>query len=238
MTIIPLTRWLALGWRRRCVTAPRGLTLGMYLSLFKYYRQCYLDLIDEADFAEAQKQGWSHVVHRYFDRIELGLTTAWADSSSSDRLHELQVANRFLANEKNKYLTIFESLHDPVILLDQSGAITNMNHAAATLFVGALHPGDVYYGNSPSWRQVERAEGMAWLDAALMDFTGAGHSRLEFAQTLSTSAGERYFLIKLEQMLDVSDKFMGVVVLLNDLTERRRAEGAPEGAYRRAVHTL
>ena len=62
----------------------------------------------------------------------------WAEATKQGRLNELQATNRFLANEKNKYLTIFESLHDPVILLDNNSNVTNMNHAAAKLLIGPL----------------------------------------------------------------------------------------------------
>ena len=85
------------------------------------------------------------VVDRCFDRIELGLCTEWSVATHNEHLDELQASNRFLANDKNKYLTIFESLHDPVILLDGENRVTNMNHAAAKLLIGAAVPGDSYY---------------------------------------------------------------------------------------------
>ena len=53
----------------------RGLTLGMFLSLFKYYRQCYLDLIETAAFDSETKWRYGYIVGRCFDRIELGLCT-------------------------------------------------------------------------------------------------------------------------------------------------------------------
>ncbi|MBW7882083.1 MAG: GAF domain-containing protein [Caldilineaceae bacterium] len=199
----------------------RGLTLGMYLSLFKYYRQSYLDLISQGEFDAQQLARYRYFVDRCFDRIELGMTVAWSNSGEEERLHELQVTNRYLANEKNKYLTIFESLHDPVILLDREGRVSNMNHAAAALFLGATHPGDIYYGccgDGPF------PHGLDWLGALLSRFVAAGRSRLEVEQALATTSGSRHFLIKLEQMLDVSEKFSGVVVLLNDITARKQAE--------------
>ena len=198
----------------------RGLTLTMYMSLFKYYRQAYIDLIQQANFAAEQSQHYSTFVNRCFDRIELGMISAWTSPAESERWQELQRANRYLVNEKNKYLTIFESLHDPVILLNHSGQVTNLNHAAAALFTKAQHPGDIYYGDVPCTPTFE------WLAPSLSQLARGGQDKLQFEQTLVTNAGARYYQIKVERMLDVSERYVGSVVLLNDLTERKRTERA------------
>lgn len=195
----------------------RGLTLGMFLSLFKYYRQCYLDLIHQADFDQAAQNKYAYMVGRSFDRIELGLCTEWTESTNQERLNELQASNRFLANEKNKYLTIFESLHDPVILLDSQNEVTNMNHAAAKLLIGSALPGDIYYDpeqNKPT---------LPWLIDELNAFYQSDANTLNVEKTFNTAQGMRFFNVKLERMLDISEKFSGVVVLLYDLTESKRA---------------
>jgi signal transduction histidine kinase len=195
----------------------RGLTLGMFLSLFKYYRQCYLDLIQTADFEPETQRRYNYIVSRCFDRIELGLCTEWAEATKQGRLNELQATNRFLANEKNKYLTIFESLHDPVILLDNNSNVTNMNHAAAKLLIGSALPGDIYYDpeqNKPS---------LPWLTKELTTFFQSDVNTLNVEKSFNTAQGVRVFNVKLERMLDISEKFSGLVVLLYDLTESKRA---------------
>jgi signal transduction histidine kinase len=194
----------------------RGLTLGMFLSLLKYYRQCYIDLIRHAEPDTVPQEQYRRLVNRCFDRIELGLCTEWSVATQNARMSELQTSNRFLANEKNKYLTIFESLHDPVVLLDDHGRVTNMNHAAARLLIGAAVPGDVYYDPQPT------AASLPWLTAELQAFSESEVDTLNFEKTFNTNSGLRYFDVKLERMLDISEKFSGVVVLLNDLTERKR----------------
>lgn len=196
----------------------RGLTLAMYMSLFKYYRQGYIDLIQQAPFALEQSRHYCAFVDRCFDRIELGMISVWISQGEEERFQELQSANRHLANEKNKYLTIFESLHDPVILLDRCGRVTNLNHAAAALFTTAQHPGDIYYGDVPCTPAFE------WLAPSLLQLASGGQDKLQFEQTLVTNIGARYYQVKVERMLDVSERYMGSVVLLNDLTERKRTE--------------
>jgi signal transduction histidine kinase len=195
----------------------RGLTLSMFLSLLKYYQQSYVDLIMQSELSSERRGHYRLFVERCFDRIELGLLTEWTAASEKDRLRELQTANRLLANEKNKYLTIFESLHDPVFLLDSCNHIANINYAATQLFFGGGVPGDGYYDGPPS------IESLPWLTEALTELAVGRQTSLSFERVLDTTAGVRHFHIKLEQMLDVSEKFSGTVVLLNDLTERKRA---------------
>jgi len=195
----------------------RGLTLGMFLSLFKYYRQSYIDLIQKADFDPETGRRYEHIVARCFDRIELGLCTEWAEATNKERFNELQASNRFLANEKNKYLTIFESLHDPVILLDNNNEVTNMNYAAAKLLIGSALPGDIYYDPE------QNMPALPWLVSELAAFSQSGLATLNFEKALNTTQGLRVFSVKLERMLDISEKFSGVVVLLYDLTESKRA---------------
>ena len=130
-------------------------------------------------------------------------------------MEALQSTNRFLANEKNKYLTIFESISDPVILLDATGRLENLNHAAITVLLGEKDPGAYYYGE----RDVVGL--FPWLPAVLKehDVSGGAH---ELELDIKTTRGLRRFQCKLTPMLDISEKFTGTVVILTDVTERER----------------
>ena len=55
-----------------------------------------------------------------------------------DELKKLEEKIRLVTHEKNKYLTIFESLPNPVILADEKNQFEYMNHAAALLFENSL----------------------------------------------------------------------------------------------------
>jgi signal transduction histidine kinase len=195
----------------------RGLTIGMFMSLMKYYQQSYLDLIDQSGFGPKTRKHYRYFVERCFDHIELGFCTEWAAATENEQLEALQAANRLMTNEKNKYLTIFESLHDPAILLDRNNRVINMNHAAATLFTGASIPGDIYYD------QHYTAGALPWLAEELAALAVSEEPKFSCEKTFETPEGLRSFDVKLERMLDVSEKFSGTVVLLYDLTEHKRA---------------
>ncbi|MGO8880257.1 MAG: hypothetical protein ACLQMS_12205 [Desulfomonilaceae bacterium] len=104
----------------------RGIALGMFLGLLKYYRQTYIDLVDEAGLDSQYRSRYHLFVERCFDRIEIGVSVEWASGTGEGRLDELQATSRFLTNEKNKYLTLFESLASPVFLLDNNNRIDNV----------------------------------------------------------------------------------------------------------------
>ena len=93
----------------------RGVSLAMFLGLMKYYRQSYLDLLADQDWPPPTGEHYALFVNRVFDRIEIGFTTEWAGGNSERTAHELQVKNLFMTNEKNKYLTIFESIPSPCL---------------------------------------------------------------------------------------------------------------------------
>lgn len=123
---------------------------------------------------------------------------------------------QILAHEKNRYLTIFESITDPVFLFDRDNRIENQNHAASELFFGDNVPGAAYYDEHNSRASLPFIAD----ELALLDHNG--QRQVVFEKEVQTSKGIQHFLVKIEQMLDVSEKFSGKVVVLNDITERKR----------------
>ncbi|WP_316858898.1 ATP-binding protein [uncultured Cohaesibacter sp.] len=198
----------------------RGVTLTLFLGLIKYYRQAYLDLILEQDYPREQRERYRLFVHRFYDLIELGFCSEWTVMSESEKLTEIQKENRRITNEKNKYLTIFESLKDPVILLDETGAMQNINFAAHALFVSAKDPGAVYYGNR------EFADLEKQVTRLILDHQGED----VFETDLQTCDGIRSFDVRIQPMLDFSEKFLGTVLILNDITEHKKAKEEAEAA--------
>lgn len=195
----------------------RGITLGLFMGLMKYYRQSYLDLIDVGELPPERVPRYLEFVNRFFDRVEIGFCSEWASQSESELVLEARDKNRALTHEKNKYLTIFESLKDPVVLLDKSGQIDNTNRAAAELFGGSDVPGAGYYG----------ANNLPLLEGALSTLAGQSGEHV-----LRTSLGLRCFEVKSQTMLDVSEKFAGTVLIFNDVTDHKHALELAEQANR------
>jgi signal transduction histidine kinase/CheY-like chemotaxis protein len=186
----------------------RGITLGLFLGLMKYYRQSYLDLLDLGDLPHEHLPRYREFINLFFDRVEIGFCSEWASESESALLVSAREQNRAITHDKNKYLTIFESLMHPVVLLDQAGQVDNANRAATRLFGGSAVPGAGYYGpvNLPLLE--------ASLDVLL------GH---DGEHVLTTIVGPRCFEVKSQPMLDVSEKFAGTVLIFNDISDYKQA---------------
>lgn len=198
----------------------RGVNPGMFLGLMKYYRQSYLDLIDQHSPDPASRRRFALTLNRFFDRIEIGLMTAWIAPDKNDSIADLQRANRRITNEKNKYLTIFESFQSPVAVFDRNRRIDTVNHAWATLFGGATVPGADYY------EETRIQPPVAWLSTEIDRFIASGKAEETIEKSVQTALGSRHLSIKMKRMLDVSEAFSGCVVILDDVTEQRQAESA------------
>ncbi|MCC7573409.1 MAG: PAS domain S-box protein, partial [Candidatus Methanofastidiosum sp.] len=191
----------------------RGVTLSMFLGLMKYYRQSYLDLISQTDFDNNDKNKYLTFTNRFFDRLEIGFSSEWSESGAKDLIEDLQSKNRYMTNEKNKYLTIFDSLNAPMFFLNERSIIENLNHAASEYFDSYQTSGEKYY-------EIEKKEmKLNFLEAEILEFRASNLEKTEFEKYILTKKGLCYFQVKMKKMLDISDKFFGTVIILNDLTE-------------------
>jgi len=201
----------------------RGISLEMFLSFFKYYRQTYFDLVreyvDDIDLV-FEYQLW---VNRYFDHNEIAYIQEWTTNTDEALIAEMQSTNMRMTNEKNKYLTIFESTPNPVVILDAEHRCINLNHAAQRLFMEEeKSPGFAYYteGEYPYI-----SDFLPWLSRELFDFISGDRIELDMEKDYeSTVQGVRNLSIQFHRMLDVSNKFEGTVMIFNDLTEYKKIE--------------
>jgi diguanylate cyclase len=198
----------------------RGVTLPMFLGLMKYYRQAYLDLIAESNLDEPTRLLFTHVVYRFYDRVEIGFCDGWASTSKSETMHQLEERNRFMTNEKNKYLTVFDSLRVPVLLLDKDGRVDNANATAVGLFGLGSSSGAAYYSGRG------RGQLFAPLAEEIATFVSSSAAEKDVESALETTEGAGQFLVSLKRMLDVSGKFEGFTVILTDISLQKQSEEA------------
>ncbi len=207
----------------------RGVSLPVFLGLMKYYRQSYQDLAGASELSAAGKAGARVWIDRFFDRVEIAICNAWAvPGNQKDRLAELQSANRHITDEKNKYLTVFESIATAAILLDDDNRIVNLNRTAALLFGLKTTRGGHYYKGRPGDPAPSSENGdfeklevlRERLSEELGAFARSRETVREFEKFMETAAGRRFFNVRFSRMLDASARFSGSVVLLEDLTDQ------------------
>jgi len=198
----------------------RGINLGMFLGLMKYYRQSYQDLIKESEFNSQEKQIFSNIINRFFDRVEISFCIAWTSSNEGQFISELQDRNRLMTNEKNKYLTFFESLSDPVLIVDSAGKIENINFSASALFFNDSVPGERYYAHDK--RDIRFIEKFPWLANDYDDFIQSKKEKAVSEKYLE--AKKKYFHVIFSHFLDISGKFSGTIIIIVDMTKRIQME--------------
>lgn len=185
----------------------RGVNFAMFISLFKYYEQTYHNLIEENQHLFNDRSYFDKYVKEFFNRVEIAYSIEWHGRSSEDQIHDLSEQNRTLANEKNLYLTIFDSLGVAIILLDKNGSLINYNPEASEILVGhRQRSGAFYYEKNKTVQTPE------WLLALLVE------SKETFHYETTINSEDKVFDGIVMQMNDISGKFAGYVVTLNDMT--------------------
>lgn len=202
----------------------RGVRLDMFLGLMKYYHQSYHDLIAQSNFKPAEKNQYHTILNRFFDRVEIAFCTTWASFTQDQLINELQVKTRQMTNEKNKYLTIFESLSMPVFIVDTFGKIENMNHAASSIFNTNTVPGAKYYKDHKE--DLFFTQEFPWLKDMYEEFVKG--NEIKFSCEKSVGVQEQYFYVSCCRSLDISGKFLGAIVIIEDITSRKKLENELE----------
>jgi PAS domain S-box-containing protein len=197
----------------------RGVSLPMFLGLLKYYRQSYMDLIEQEIEQGPYRDKCRIKTERFFDRMELGFCTEWCSQTENSKLKELQSKNREILNEKNRYLSIFETIHAPVVLVNEENRVENYNQAWNELFEESSVPGSIYYN-----RDISPKKKMPGFIDEILPALRNDINDYTLEKNLVTKNGVRVFLIRIKRMLDISDKYRGMVIILNDITDIKKAE--------------
>ncbi len=198
----------------------RGISIAMFMGLFKYYRQSYLDLLDQGGFTLEENEWIGKYLHRFFDRIELGLCSEWMSFSNTERIAEMQMANRIMTNEKNKYLTLFESIPQPVILLTTEGIIDRINQAAAQWLMitdNRFYSIDTLDEINSSLQEKKYDTIFPWLQGFLNNL---GQDRKMITEHRRILKNDRQLEIDVlcSAMCDISSKFNGYILIFFDRT--------------------
>ncbi len=195
----------------------RGVSLELFLGLYKYYSQSFQDIITESDRDKSEKELFSSWIKSCFWYIEISYLREWTGKKSEELLEELRNTNIYMTNEKNRYLTVFESLASPVVLLDENHEIVNLNHSALKIFFNREIPGDMYYGD------IDKS-GMIPDLAFFMEEIKLNQNDFLAEKKMNTYEGVRYFEVKTKGMLDISRKFGGRTIIFSDITKRKEYE--------------
>ncbi len=123
-----------------------------------------------------------------------------------------------MGRDRDRYLTIFEIIPNPAFILDVENRIETINNVAFDLFRDLLPTGVDYYG------KVRLDDVLPWIREDLGAFVTGDALEKSFEKDVETRRGLIHFQIKLKRMLDLYEKFVGTIVLLNDISYLKQAE--------------
>jgi len=120
-----------------------------------------------------------------------------------------------------------------------------MNHAAMRFFHGPNLPGSYYYDVTPNRNASDSpTDGhqlrklLPWLVTDIHRFAQSSEQTIRFESKVTVNTTLQYYDVAISRMLDVSQKFAGIVVVLTDITERKEAAEALEEERRRLQQAL
>ena len=192
--------------------------LFMLLGLLKYYKQSYIDLVDASVTNEERKQFYNAFTERCFDRIEISFCNEWMQLSENySKGNDKEKLDDKPIVDDNIYLSIFENSYTPIVFLDENKKIINYNAAAGALFTN----GDSASDNS--FDEITR-ESLSNLNENLKEIIQKDFNKNILETEIETGKGKRFFQVKLKTMHDNQGKFTGMVVMFDDITQRKEAE--------------
>jgi len=123
-----------------------------------------------------------------------------------------------MSQERNKYLTIFEMIPNPAIILDIENRIDNLNNIAFELFQELLPTGIRYYG------KVAIGDVLPWLCEDLEAFVAGDAAETTVEKIVETGKSPIHFQVRMKRMLNLYEKPVGTILILNDITDLKSAE--------------
>ncbi len=222
----------------------RGISLEKFHVLIVYYKEAWLDLVRHGEFDSEYEDVCLRYVGRMFDRMTVAFCAQWAETDQSKLIEELQTRNRTMSKEKDRYLTIFEGVPNPVFITDDQKRIVDLNLAGSAMLHGTDTPGAQYYiktvtlvSDKPENKEsCEKTldlfigkttnEVFPWLTDNLGNFIASNDSTASFEKEIRGQNGTQYLLIKLSKIVDLREMFNGVIIIMEDITEKKKAEEA------------
>ena len=195
----------------------RGIGLGMFLGLFTYYRQSYLDLVDASDLPPTEKAESRRYLGRFFDRAATDVAVEWAEIPEANHVADLRAENRKAVLEKNLYRTMFEFLPEAAIFISPGGRIQGTNQAGVR-----------WFGRSSDSLEGEPAvKTMPWLQPELGELlTGKAGDQRTFSREIQHAGQVCSLDVRLAALRDPAGALTGLVALVEDVTQLRAAHAA------------
>jgi len=201
----------------------RGVSLEMFLGLLKIFRPSYLEIVRRQVPDEPGRSRAVGQILRFFDRVETSFCLAWVREAEAGSIKALEDKNLELVTERDSYLAVLESIPMPVILLDPDLSVRYLNHAAYRLFFRTGAPGAWHCRPGGRPGSAFLTELFPGFFQDIEAFLRAKEGSAELAWSADRDGAAMSFRVVVSRMLDLPDAFAGILVTLDDQTERVQA---------------
>ena len=211
----------------------RGVALPDFLALFKLYGLAYRDVARDI-CGDAPCAPFLDFLERCFDIMQIAVAAEWAGQDKDTLLQDLQRENRRLANKKNRYRTLFHSLSNPKIIIDDASRIREVNATARSMIKwlgsdrAAHEPGTIRgFDIRNSGKVMARpflADVFPWLGRETAEFLNGTDRFFSCEKEVPLRRTPIVFDVAFASLRDFPGKFSGAVITFRDVTRRSLAE--------------
>ncbi|MFW5731207.1 MAG: LuxR C-terminal-related transcriptional regulator, partial [Desulfonatronovibrionaceae bacterium] len=187
--------------RRHC---SRGITPEMFFGCLKTLVHAVEQIILELPAEPESKLAASGKLRLYADALETIILEDWSSITSQESRNSLDLANRALTLEKNKYENILSSISDLVFIVNEQGHVMEANQAARKLFSALLEK------HQAIW-DILGLEGESIQDLVKYYAQDQSHE-------ISVCQDQYFFELKIISLSMVSLASQGFIFVLNDIT--------------------
>jgi len=212
----------------------RATSLAMLLGMLKLSRNAYLKLIDKHLSEDDSKNDCKRFINSFFDCTEIAQCVDWAKIREEKQTEGIATSHRAMTREKDRFLTLFNSLPTPVFLLDSHDSIELINLAATDFLGGDKMPDKLNYARpvtatlplEPAGAKIPLAEAVPWLAEELRRACpfNKDHNNCRFDAKAIMDGVHRHYNISVSSIDGISDQFTGTTVVVDDITMRVKVE--------------
>jgi PAS domain S-box-containing protein len=190
-----------------------GFNLSEVIEISNYYKYAYTNVLMVWNVEEEYKNLCLNYIMVNFDYIQFKISDRWCNVNEIEKTERIKEWNLKITDEKNKYLSIFESIPNPVIILDNENRINNINDSAIQLSKNSNF--NIYLEN------MHEKENFLWIKDELKYFCEGKYSEISFVKECKLYNDNLFFKVKLKK-IKINNDFIGTIVILDDITHSRK----------------
>lgn len=170
----------------------------------KCFKSSFKDLLIEAKLDTDTQISYVKYIDEFFDKIDIKIVED-ADSRCVDAWSD--------KSKVIKYFHVFESIPNPVILLDNDFYVEDINYSASELLDDAGIKS--FYANGCKKNKLE------WLSDEITYFDSKKFNEISFVKEFEKNNTRMHFKVRMKR-IDIDNEYRGIIVILDDITHARK----------------